>query len=122
MNRQRNARRLRERKLNRWLMTAFAVVLFLGVCLQITMMARLSGQNKQAVALQKEIQELNAMTENLSLGLNQYHNLERIAVRARQLGMEQPEGNQLRVLNLPMLSDGTSTQSADNTGAEKTMD
>lgn len=122
MNRMRTSRRMRERKLSRALMIAFALVLFLGVCSQIAMMARLSGQNKRVVETQKEIKALSASADNLNLSLNQYHNLERIALRAQQLGMTQPDETQLRVVNLPGLADNTSTRSAENTGAEEIID
>ena len=122
MNRAKVSRRTRERRLNRLLMVAFALVLFIGVFTQIAMMARLSGQNKQAVETEKEIRALSASADNLNLSLNQYHNLERIAARAEQLGMHQPGETQLRVVNLPTLIDSTSTQSADNTGAEEMID
>ena len=119
MNRVRINRRERDRKLNRWLMLMFALVLFIGVLTQITMMARLSGQNKQLVAAERRIRELRASEDNLYLSLGKYHNLERIAAKARQLGMGQPDETQLRVVNLPDLIDSTSTQSADNLGAEE---
>ena len=122
MNRAKVSRRTRERRLNRLLMVAFALVLFIGVFTQIAMMARLSAQNKRFVETEKEIKALSASADNLHLSLNQYHNLDRIAVRAQQLGMEQPTETQLRVVNLPALIDSTSTQSADNTGAEEMMD
>ena len=122
MNRMRASRRMRERRLSRALMIAFALVLFLGVCSQIAMMARLSGQNKRVVETQKEIRVLSASADNLNLSLNQYHNLDRIAARAQQLGMEQPDETQLRVVNLPTVIDSTSTQSADNSGAEEIRD
>ena len=122
MNRTRVTRRTRERKLNRLLMAVFALVLFLGAVSQIAMMARLTGQNKQIVAAQKEIHEWSAKVDNLEFNLNKYHNHERITALAQQLGMQMPEGSQLRVVNLPGLLDGTSTQSADNTGAEEMKD
>ncbi|MBR1821875.1 MAG: septum formation initiator family protein [Clostridia bacterium] len=122
MNRKRVSRRTRERRMSRLLMAAFALVLFIGVFAQIAMMARLSGQNKQVVETEKEIRALSASADNLNLSLNQYHNLERIAARARQLGMEQPNETQLRVVNLPTVIDSTSTQSADNSGAEEMID
>ena len=122
MNKRRVTRRAREQKLSRMLMIAFALVLFSGVFSQIAMMARLSAQNKRFVETEKEIKALSASADNLHLSLNQYHNLDRIAVRAQQLGMEQPTETQLRVVNLPALIDSTSTQSADNTGAEEMMD
>ena len=122
MNKRRVTRRAREQKLSRMLMIAFALVLFIGVFSQIAMMARLSAQNKRFVETEKEIKALSASADNLHLSLNQYHNLDRIAIRAQQLGMEQPTETQLRVVNLPALIDSTSTQSADNTGAEEMMD
>ena len=122
MNRKRESRRARERRTSRILMAVFALVLFIGVFAQIAMMAKLAGQNKQVVATQKEIKALSASADNLNLGLNQYHNLERIAARAQQLGMEQPDETQLRVVNLPTVIDSTSTQSADSSGAEEMID
>lgn len=122
MNRKRVSRRTREKKLNRVLMIAFALVLFIGACAQIAMMARLSGQSKKVAETQKEIRALSASADNLNLSLNQYHNLERIAARAQQLGMEQPDETQLRVLNLPAVIGDTSTQSADNSGAKEMID
>ncbi len=122
MNRRRSAQRARDMKMNRLLMAAFALVLFIGVCAQIAMMARLSGQNKLVVQTRKEIRALSASADNLYLGLSQYHNLERIAARAEQLGMEQPDETQLRVVNLPTVIDSTSTQSADSSGAEEMID
>ena len=122
MNRAKVSRRTRERRLNRLLMVAFALVLFIGVFTQIALMARLSGQSKQVAETRKEIKALSASADNLNLSLNQYHNLERIAARAEQLGMEQPDDTQLRVVNLPTLIDGTSTQSADSSGTEEMID
>ena len=122
MNRRRASQRARDMKMNRLLMAAFALVLFIGVCAQIAMMARLSGQNKLVVQTRKEIRALSASADNLYLGLSQYHNLERIAARAEQLGMEQPDETQLRVVNLPTVIDSTSTQSADRSGAEEMID
>ena len=122
MNGKRVSRRTRERQTSRILMIAFALVLFIGVFAQIAMMAKLSGQNKQVAETRKEIKALNASADNLNLSLNQYHNLERIAARAQQLGMEQPDETQLRVVNLPTVIDSTSTQSADSSGAEEMID
>ncbi len=122
MDRKRTSRRERERRTSRVLMVAFALVLFIGVFAQIAMMAKLSGQNKRLVETRKEIKVLSASADNLNLSLNQYHNLDRIAARAQQLGMEQPDETQLRVVNLPTVIDSTSTQSADSSGAEEMID
>ncbi len=105
--------------MNRLLMAAFALVLFLGAISQIAMMAQLTGQNKQIVAVQEEIHNWSNKIKNQQLTLNKYHNHDRITALAQKLGMQRPEGSQLRVVNLPGLLDGTSTQSADNAGAEE---
>ena len=60
-----------------------------------------------------------ANADNLNLSLNQFRNLERVAARAKKLGMEEPSGDQIRVVRLPAALDNTSTQSAGNTSAEE---
>ena len=122
MNRTRIPRGMREQRLNRRLMIAFAAVLFIGVIAQIAMMAQLSVQSKQAYAAEKEAYELTNRIENLQHSLEQFHNHDRITARAQQLGMQLPDETQLRVVNLPGLIDSTSTQSADNSGAEEIID
>lgn len=117
MNRTRTSGRMREKKLNRWLMIAFAVVLFAGVVAQIAMMAQLSIQSKQAYEAEREAVDLTNRIDNLKLSLSQFHNRDRITARARQLGMQLPDETQLRVLNLTGLSYGTTAQSVENTGA-----
>lgn len=112
-------RRARERKLSRALMGVFVAVLFVGLFSQIAMMARISGQNKQVKALEKELKALDAQADNLNLCLSQFQNLERISLRARQLGMEQPDDTQIRVVSLPGGMVSTSTQSVENIGAEE---
>ena len=121
MNRMRVPGRARERKLNRILMVAFALVLFIGVVAQIAMLAQLSIQNKQTVAAEAEAYDLTNRIGNLELSLSQHHDLHRITARAQQLGMQMPDESQLRVLNLPGLADSTTAQSADNSkaGAEE---
>ena len=122
MNRKRISRRTRERKTNRILMLVFALVFFAGICTQVALMARLTGQNKQIVAVEKEMQDWNARIKNLDLNLSKYREHDRITALATQLGMVQPEGSQLRVVNLPRLVEDTSAQSADNSGAGEIMD
>jgi len=122
MNRTQTSLRAQERKQNRVLMVAFTLVLFIGVISQIAMMARLSRQNKQVARAESEIYELETRISNLELSISQHHDLERITARALELGMQMPDETQLRVVNLPALNDITSTQSADNTGAEEMMD
>ena len=76
---------------SRMLMLLAGLILFAGLFLQITMLSRISLQSKRAAALERELVELSANAENLELSINQYHNLEVIAARAQQLGMEQPD-------------------------------
>ena len=117
MNRMRTSRRTREQRLNRWLMIAFAAVLFIGVIAQIAMMAQLAVQSKQAYAAEKEAYDLAIRIENLNNSLEQFHNQDRIKARAQQLGMQLPDETQLRVVNLSGLSYSTTAQSAENAGA-----
>lgn len=118
--RPRNIRR--ESAWNRLLLILAATVLLAGLFVQITMLSRISSQNKQASALEKEIVELSANAENLELSINQYHNLEVIAARARQLGMEQPNETQIRVVSVARSDhENTSTQSAERIDGEKAL-
>ena len=91
-----------------------AAVLFAGLFIQISMLSRISAQIKRAAALEKEIGELSANAENLELCINQYHNLESIAARARQLGMQKPDASQIRVVRVAKPSGkDTSAQAAE---------
>ena len=103
---------------SRRLVTLLAVVVLVGVALQITMLARISGRQKQQAAMDREIRALNAQVENMNLSMSSFHNLDRVAARAKQLGMGQPTDAQIRVVNLPGLQE-TSTQSAEAIGAEE---
>ena len=112
------ARRRRDAARSRALLILAGIVLFTGLFMQITMLARISSQSKRASSLEGEIEELSANAENLELNINQYHNLDTIAVRARQLGMEQPDETQIRVVSVARSNEDTSTQAAENVGAE----
>ena len=104
---------------SRRLVAALAVVVLLGVLAQITMLARVSGQQKRQAQVEREIRTLNAQVENMNLSMNSFHNLERVAARAKQLGMGQPTETQIRVVSLPGLNEDTSTQSAEAIGDEE---
>lgn len=115
-----NARRVAAR--SKTLLILAALVLFVGLFVQITMLARISHQNKQAAALEKEIMELSANAENLELSINQYHNLDAIEARARLLGMDKPSDTQIRVVNVGRSSfENTSTQTAGLIGGESVL-
>ncbi len=120
-NRSVQARRAtaRRRMSTRVMIAVLAVILFAGMFAQITLLSRISAQRNAGEAVAREIRELNASAENLSLSLNQLANLERIDARARQLGMNQPRESQIRVVNLPGTIENTSTQSAEAIGAEE---
>lgn len=111
----------RRRLRNRTLLVLAAVVLLAGLFVQITMLSRISAQSKAVSAVEKELVELRASAENLELSINQYHNLETIAARAQQLGMEQPDETQIRVVSVAVEKQDTSTQSVENTDGEKVL-
>lgn len=121
MNRsqRKRSRRQREQRLNRVLVLVFAGVLFVGLFSQVAMVARLSGQAKASRQVEREIRDLSANADNLNLSLNQYRSLDRITALAKGLGMEQPTEGQIRVVSLPGVIGNTSTQSAENLGAEE---
>lgn len=121
MNGMRNmkTRRARRQRFTRILMCLFALVMFAGLFSQITMLAKVSGQQKQIAKVEKQIRELTANADNLNLCLNQYKNLDRVAARAQQLGMERPNETQIRVVSLPGTIESTSTQSVENISAEE---
>ena len=119
MQNSRYARRKRRSLFSRALVIMAGAVLFAGLFLQISMLASISYQSKQASKLEGEIEELSANAENLELNINRYHNLDSIAVRARQLGMDQPDETQIRVVSVARTNaEDTSTQAAGNFGAE----
>ena len=113
------SRQEQRRRVNRMLIMAFVAVMVVGAFAQIAMIARVTGQNKQVRAIEREIRDLSANADNLNLSLNQFRNLDRVAARAKKLGMEEPSGDQIRVVRLPAALDNTSTQSAGNTSAEE---
>lgn len=104
---------------SRRLVAILAAVVLLGVLAQITMLSRISGRQKQQAQVEREIRTLTAQVENMNLSMNSFHNLNRIAARAEQLGMGQPSEAQIRVVSLPGLNDSTSAQSAEAVGAEE---
>ena len=118
MQNAKSARRRRDAIRSRALLILAGIILFSGLFVQITMLARISSQSKRASSLEGEIEELSASAENLELSINQYHNLDSIAVRARQLGMGQPNETQIRVVSVARNVEDTSTQAAGNFGAE----
>lgn len=112
----------REAAWNRVLLILAAAVLFVGLFMQITMLSRISSQSKQASALEREIVELSANAENLELSINQYHNLDTIEARARQLGMEEPSDTQIRVVSVVQTeNENTSIQAVELIDGEKVL-
>ncbi|MBQ3423801.1 MAG: hypothetical protein IJH38_01205 [Clostridia bacterium] len=122
MKRAHHPARARERKLNQALMAAFVIVLVAGTLWQVLQLVGLSRQGREIAALRRETYALSVRADNLDLSISQYHNLERIAARAQQLGMEQPDQSRLRVVNLPPLSQDASPQSADSHTAAELLD
>ena len=106
-------RRRRKSASSRALVALAAVVMFAGLFMQVTMLSRIAAQSKAASRLEGEIEELTAKI------FRTVEEKPEIAVRARQLGMEQPTETQIRVVNVARVDAGdTSTQAAENVGAE----
>ena len=116
--RARQGRIQREQKLTRSLLVAAAVLLFAGLFAQIAVRAQISGQAKELAAIQARMHAMSADADNLTLCINQHHDLESIGRRAIEMGMQMPGDDQPRVLNLPLAGD-TSTQTVANTDGEE---
>ena len=103
------------------LLMAAAIVLFIGLFVQITMLARISGENKRAAKLESEITKLASDAENLELVINKYHNLEDIEAKARKLGMDLPDETQIRVVSVAGIEESGSVQTAERIGEEEVI-
>ena len=95
--------------------------LLIGLFVQISLLAQISGQAKALNKVNGQIRELTSAEEDLQVCLSMYQNLERIENRARALGMRLPDESQIRVVSLPGLAEDISTQTAENTAAETSM-
>jgi len=112
-------RRERERRLTFILMVLAAIILFVGLFAQIAMRAQISAQAKRIASLQNEIYDLSTKANNLDMNINRHHNIKDITARTVELGMEQPDETQLRVLTLPAINGNTSTQTVANFGVDE---
>lgn len=109
----------RDAKISRILKLTIAVVLFAGLFLQITMLARISSQDKKASSLEKEISDMQANVDNLERSISDYHNLHDIENRALALGMQLPEDRQIRVVRVAQTGQDTPAQMASIAGSEE---
>ena len=116
--RQSGTRMRRERRQTQMLLIAAAIVLFCGLFAQIAVRAQVAGQAKQIAAVKAQIHALSAEADNLTLCINQHHDLEAIGKRALAMGMGQPTEDQLRRVSLPAAGN-TSTQTVANIGGEE---
>jgi len=115
----RSSRMRREKRQTQVLLVAAAVVLFCGLFAQIAVRAQVSGQAKQIAAVQAQIRAMSVDADNLTLCINQHHDLEAIGRRALAMGMGQPTEDQLRVITLPEAGGNTSTQTVANIDGEE---
>ena len=111
----------RRRYGNRPWIALTAAVLFAGLFLQITMLSRVSSISKRASALERETAALRREAVNLELRVNEFHNLDRIAERAQEMGMAQPDETQIRAVRVEETDEDTSTQAAGDSGGEKAL-
>ena len=98
-----------------------AAVLFAGLFLQITMLSRVSSVSKRASALERETARLNHEAVNLELRVNEFHNLDRIAARAQEMGMVQPDESQIRAVRVEKTDEDTSARTAGAPGEGKVL-
>ena len=94
------------------------IVLFAGLFVQITMISRISAQNKRAADLRDEITALNYQTENLERDINGYRNSDQLGDLARAMGMQDPTSDQLRSIYVPNLENGNTSANAAANAAE----
>lgn len=108
----------RERRQTQMLLIAAAIVMFCGLFAQISVRAQIAAQAKQIAAVQAQIHTLSAEADNLTLCINQHHDLKTIGIRALAMGMRNPTEDQLRVVTLPAAGN-TSTQTVVNIDGEE---
>ena len=101
----------RKSRLRFWRMLV-VIVLFAGLFVQVTMLARISEQNKRASKAKDEITALNHRIENIERDINGYRNSDQIEALARAMGMQDPDPSQLRYISVPNLEENTSAQAA----------
>ena len=115
--RQSTPKRKSHRRFWRVLMIA---VLFAGLFVQITMISRISAENKRAAKAEDEIRALAYRVENLERDINIYRNSDEIKQRALDMGMQNADQTQLRSISVAGLeAEDTSAQAAGESGAEK---
>ena len=68
----------REKRQVRFLMAIAAMMLVCGLFMHITVRAQVTGQAKEIAAVQAEIRAMSADADNLTLCINQHHNLDAI--------------------------------------------
>lgn len=117
-NQNKRSRAEHQRRASRRLLMVFMAVLFVGLFVQIFMVARLARQNKRIQALELEIRDLSATADNLSLSLSHYRSLDRVAAQAEKLGMDVPAEGQIRVVNVPEIVEDTSAQGVGSDAGE----
>lgn len=76
------------------------IVVFAGLFVQITMISRISAENKRAAKAEDEINALGYRIENLERDINIYRNSDEIKQRAIELGMQDADQSQLRSINV----------------------
>lgn len=92
----------------RWLPFVLAVLVFVGMFARISMLARLSERGKRISALEAELSRGEKEISRKELLLSELYDLRRIALRAGELGMTSPEGDQIRVLRIETIEEPTS--------------
>ena len=92
------------------LLIGVAIAVF--IALDIITGIHVLGQNSEITRIDSEIEQLVSQSDNYTLGINQYYDLDKIRERAEALGMVVAEGEQVRIINMPSL---VAAANADNT-------
>lgn len=98
----RYSKKKRKSRLRAWRVLV-VIVLFAGLFVQITMLSRISAQNKRASDIRGEITALTYRAENLERDISGYRNSDQLEDLAYALGMRDPDPNQLRYIDVPNL-------------------
>lgn len=93
-------------------------IAFVGLFIEICLLAEVSGSTKDIAKLDVEIARVNAEIDNLELSLAQQTNLARVQQRAEALGMDWPNDDQIRVISLPAEYAAGNAHTAEIAGAQ----
>lgn len=108
----------RKNRLGKLMKFAAGAVLVVGLASQILMLSAISDKAKAIDEVQKSIRGLEADRDNYVVRMANYKKRSTIEERARELGMKEPEADQIRVVFVPTEYQNTSAHTAELSEAE----